>query len=240
MTLHRKFLIASFCALLAASTASAQESTPIPKNDHAGHDHAKPETPTTILPGTFSELEGEHTLGEKTAPLSMIIYASVTCPHCAHWFQDDWPQIKTNYVVTGKLRVVFREFPTAPAQLAIAGFQIANCAPEDKYFSLIEHQMNEQDNIIEGVKAGKGLETYLAIAKLAGLENQAEMNACFDNEEGRQKMQNAMDLAASGGLISVPNFIIGGELYTGQPEYLPLKKHLDTQLVQQFTPFLKK
>ncbi len=230
MTIFKKAVIASICVLLGAGTALAQDSTPLPKRDEAF---------SVMLPGTFSELEGEHVIGDKTAPVTMIIYASVMCSHCAHWFQDVWPKIKKDFVETGKVRVVFREFPTAPGALAFAGFQIANCAPDDKYFSLIEHQMSEQDNIFKAYEAGKALDSYLAIAKLAGLKDEAEMNACFANEEGRKKINNSMELAKSGGIDSVPSFMIGGEEYEGSPNYLPLNKHLDSLVKRGFSPMPK-
>ena len=224
-------LISLAAIAFTAQTASAQ-STKIPE---------AVKTEAKALPvGTFAEIDGDHTKGKAGAPVTMIIYASVTCPHCSHWFETVWPKLNKEYVDKGELRIVFREFPTAPAQLAIAGFQIANCAPEDKYFSLIEHQMAEQENIIEGVKAGKGLETYLAIAKLAGLEDKEQMDTCLESEAGIEKMQASMAMADAAKVTGVPAFIIDGKLYKENGEYAPLKKHLDGLLARGFTPAPKR
>ena len=118
----RKFKLALATTILtvgfSGSTVMAQ-STPIP--DKHDHDHAE-STPVTIRPGSFQETETDHVLGSVSAPTTVIIYASVTCPHCAYWFDTVWPGLKSDYVETGKIRVVFREFPTAPAQLSFAGF----------------------------------------------------------------------------------------------------------------------
>lgn len=238
-------LLLTCSATLFAVTAFAQSSpAPADAHAHAGHDHSKMESTQTQvedqLPGTFTELAGEHAIGNSNAPVTLIIYASVTCPHCAHWFTSTWSDLKANYIDKGKVRVVFREFPTAPAQLAVAGFQIANCAPEEEYFPIIEHLMTEQENIIEAVKGGKGLETFLAIAKMAGVNSEADMNACFDSQSGYGKINRSMDLAKSGNIQSVPNFIINGAQYTESADYLPLSKHLESLLGQGFSPIPKR
>ncbi|PHR59087.1 MAG: hypothetical protein COA43_09535 [Robiginitomaculum sp.] len=233
----RSLLLSTPLALLLSASALAQ-TTPVPHSDHEGHshapDHATAPKPFDIpLAGTYNELDGEHVLGKKNAPVTLIIYASVMCPHCADWFTSTWPDVKKNYVDTGKVRIVFREFITAPGQLTVMGFQIANCAPENKYFSILEHQMREQENIIQSMKDGKGLETYLAIAKKADLNSQKEMETCFSNEEGIAKIELSMKLAESGGLANVPNFIINGETFKGRSDYLPMSKHFEMLLNQK-------
>ena len=209
------------------STSGLAQSTPIPKGDsHAGHDHS--EAPVTeILEGTFTELEDDHVIGSEKAASSMIIYASVTCPHCAHWFDTVWPDIKKNYVETDKLRVIFREFPTQPAQLAFAGFLIANCAPEDQYFEMIEYQMAEQARLIKSAQDGFGKEAYLEVAQKADLADESAMNACLADTDKIDRIQNSVALAQSGRIQSVPNFIIDGTLYNGKSELIPLSAHLD-------------
>jgi len=225
------FLISLTAFAFTAQTAHAQ-STKIPTEQTSKSE--------PVPAGTFTEIEGDHVIGNTDAPVTMIVYASVTCPHCSHWFETVWPKLNKDYVDKGELRIVFREFPTAPAQLAIAGFQIANCAPEEKYFSLIEHQMAEQENIIEGVKAGNGLETYLAIAKLAGLEDKEQMDTCLESEAGIERMQAAMELASAAKVTGVPAFIIDGKLYKGNGEFAPLKQHLDKVIARGFTPVPKR
>jgi len=190
------------------------------------------------LEGAFAEIDGDHVLGASTAPISMIIYASITCPHCASWFNSIWPDVKKNYVQTGKLRVVFREFPTAPSNIAVIGFQIANCAPKDKYFELIEYQLKEQDNIFKSLKAGTGKETYLAIAKKAGLPDEASMTTCVNSQSGYDRLNKSMSLAGAANINSVPSFIINGEKFAGNPNYIPLAKRLDSLITQGFSPLL--
>ena len=74
---------------------------------------------------------GDKVLGPANAPVTIIEYASMTCPHCAHFHETTYPELKKKYIDTGKVRFIFREFPLDP--LAAAGFMLARCAGKDKY-----------------------------------------------------------------------------------------------------------
>lgn len=82
--------------------------------------------------------EGEMSQGSADAPVTVVEYASITCPHCAVWSETVGPAFKARYVDTGLVRFVFRELPTAPGPVAIAGFLAARCAGEEQYFPMIE------------------------------------------------------------------------------------------------------
>ncbi len=221
-------------ALLLGAGLLFSANTPAQEQAHNHSDNAQHKH--TTIAGSYTELASDHAIGKKHAPVSMIIYASVTCPHCAYWFNEIWPDFKKNYVNTGKVRVVFREFPTVPANIAAIGFQIANCAPKDEYFKMIELQMREQENIFTELEAGRGKEKYLQIAKIAGLENEAEMEKCITNEEGVKRINKAMELANSAGIHSVPNFIINGQVYKGNTELKPLAAYIDGLVSAKSTP----
>ncbi|MGE3302995.1 MAG: thioredoxin domain-containing protein, partial [Hyphomonadaceae bacterium] len=95
--------------------------------------------------------ESDMALGDPSAKVTVIEYASVTCSHCKEFHAKVWPQLKANYVDTKKIRFVFREFPTAPAQIAVAGFQVARCAGDtpEKYISVLDTLLHKQEQIIE-------------------------------------------------------------------------------------------
>jgi len=81
----------------------------------------------------------EMAMGDEKAPVTIIEYASMTCPHCAHFQETTFPEIKKRYIDTGKVRWIFREFPLD--NLAAAAFMLARCAGKDdngKYFALID------------------------------------------------------------------------------------------------------
>ena len=72
---------------------------------------------------------GEMVLGDEKAPVTVIEYASMTCPHCANFHEVTYPEMKKRYIDTGKIRFIFREFPLD--QLAAAGFMLARCSAQD-------------------------------------------------------------------------------------------------------------
>jgi len=149
-----KFITALLTTTFFAASAFAQ-STPIPKGDanpHAGHDHGG-EAPEQLslddVPFALSEAPDDHVIGSDTAPITMIGYFSVTCPHCSDWFTNEWPSVKKELVEAGKMRFILRELPTAPAQLSMIGFMMAECAPAEDYYKVIEYQMENQKQIFK-------------------------------------------------------------------------------------------
>src|SRR5260370_17554609 len=105
---------------------------------------------------------GDHVLGSPDAPVTIIEYASMTCPHCAHFHETTYPEMKKKYVDTGKVRFIFREFPLDA--LAAAGSMLARCAGKDKYFPMIETLFSQQKDWV----VQKPLEPMLGIARQAG------------------------------------------------------------------------
>lgn len=85
---------------------------------------------------------GDMSMGNPKAKVTMIEYASATCPHCAEFSNDTFPTLKKDYIDTGKVRFIFREFPLDG--VAMAAFMLARCAPKDKYFPLIETFFKQQ------------------------------------------------------------------------------------------------
>ncbi len=204
---------------------------------HAGHNHDHevsrsklPANPT--MAGALSKLPTDHAQGNVNAPVTLILYASVTCPHCAAWFQNDWPKLKSQYVDKGKVQFIFREYPTGPIQLSVAGFQIANCASKNDFFKIVLYQMQNQKDIFAAVKAGKGEAVYLDIAKMAGLNSNEEMMTCLQNKPGLDRLQHSSKLADDAGLRGVPSAIINGSPYEGKLDFAGLSRYLDGVLGQ--------
>src|SRR5262249_40103804 len=88
-------------------------------------------------------------LGSPNARLTLIEYASAACPHCAHFHETVFPQLKARYIDTGKVFFIFRETLTAPAPVALAGFQVARCngADAQEYFSRIGEIFADQQQM---------------------------------------------------------------------------------------------
>jgi protein-disulfide isomerase len=168
---------------------------------------------------------GEMAIGDAKAPITVIEYASMTCPHCAHFSETTFPELKKKYIDTGKVRFLFREFPLD--QLAAAGFILARCAGPDKYFPLIETLFAQQrDWVVQ-----KPLAPLLVIAKQAGLSQQA-FEACLDNREMLEGMEKVRNQASEKfGVNSTPTFFVNGKRLSGALSLDELEK--------EFAPYLK-
>ena len=119
--------------------------------------------------------EGEMAMGPETAKVTIVEYASASCPHCANFYKTTFPDLKKEYIDTGKIRFVFREFPHN--EPALAAFMLARCAPKDKYFPLIDMFFEQQDIWLQAP-----LEGLSKIAQLAGFTKES-FDACLKNEE---------------------------------------------------------
>lgn len=165
---------------------------------------------------TFSVLELEAkgplddiVMGSKTAPVTIIEYASMTCPHCAHFENETFPKLKEKYIDTGKVRYFMREYPLDG--LAAAAFMLARCAGPDKYYPLIETLFAEQPKWI--VK--NPLPPLLAIAKQAGFTEQS-FKACLDNKALLEKIREVRTRAQQKFKVeATPTFYINGQRYPG-------------------------
>ncbi len=166
-------------------------------------------------------------LGSKTAPVIVVEYASMTCPHCAHFDEVTYPQIKKNYIDTGKVRWILREFPLD--QLAAAAFMVARCAADkspEKYYALINTLFHQQDTwAIE-----KPLPPLLAIAKQAGMTEDSFKTCLADQKQFdavQAERQRAIDQFK---VQATPTFFINGTSHEGALSYEEMSKLLDADL----------
>lgn len=125
---------------------------------------------------------GDMALGAKDAPVTIIEYASMTCPHCAAFTKDVFPQIKTAYIDTGKVRFIFREFPLD--QVALAASALARCVAKDdsqKYFAIVDILFKQQNDL-----ASDALGTINRVGKQAGFSEQM-IKDCVQGDPKIQK-----------------------------------------------------
>ncbi len=152
----------------------------------------------------------DYAIGAADAKVTVVEYASVVCGHCANWHKTVYPDFKKKYIDTGKVRYVFRSFPTAPAELADAGHMIAMCAGKENYFKNIKLQFDRQKQIFDQAGQGKAREAYVSLAKASGL-SEDDFIACIQNEDIREQydatVQSGIDLGISG----TPSFFINGD-----------------------------
>lgn len=208
--------LTTFAGFALSSPSFAQDTQ---KDPHAGHNH--PEA-STMSPEELAKIDyiytqspDDHVTGDAAAPNTLIVYASVTCPHCADWFSNQLPILQKKLINKGKMKMVFREFPTGPVQVSMAGFQLANCAPDEKYFDVLQYQMENQKETFDALGEGKAIERFLEIAKVADITTQEDMFACFDNKDGFERVEEAMSRARAAKLTGVPALILNGKVIDG-------------------------
>jgi len=151
-------------------------------------------------------------LGNPEAPITIVEYASLTCPHCAHFANDVLPELKKEWIDTGKARLVLRDFPLDEPALRAA--MIARCAPPERYYAFADTFFAAQE---KWVRSGDYREALARLAKLGGM-GQAEFDTCIKNTdlenkivEGRLKATQELDVN------STPTFFVNGSKLAGAP-----------------------
>jgi protein-disulfide isomerase len=151
-------------------------------------------------------------LGPADAPVTITEFASMTCPHCAAFNETVFPKIKSEYIDTGKVRYIFREFPLD--DIALAASAMARCVAGDdapKYFALVDTLFRTQNDLVSAPLA-----TINRIGKQAGSSEQA-IKICVDDDPSiRQKI--VADLKYAHEVLKVgstPAFFINGEKVKG-------------------------
>lgn len=164
-------------------------------------------------------------LGKDDAPVTIVEYASMTCPHCARFHENTLPGIKEKYVDTGKVRFIFREFPFDPR--AAAAFMLARCAPKEQYFPMIDVLFKQQS---VWATAQDPRPPLLQIAKLAGF-TQESFEACLKNQQVLDNVMAVKDKAAKDYKVdSTPTFFINGEKLSGEMSVEAMSAAIDKHL----------
>ena len=194
---------------------AAQTPTPATSSEITGSTEAAVEAPTpegevdmakVLEPGPLKEMA----LGEETAPVTIVEYMSMTCPHCAAFHEENFQPLKEKYVDTGKVRFILREFPFDPR--AAAAIMLARCAPEAQFFPMVDVMFKQQRT---WATAPDGRVALLQIARLAGF-TQESFEACLTNQKLLDDVNAVRTKAADEfGVQSTPTFIINGKRYPG-------------------------
>jgi len=169
----------------------------------------------------------EMIMGSEKASVTVIEYASMTCPHCAHFQETTFPEFKKRYIDTGKVRYIFREFPLDT--LAAAAFMLARCAGEkdsSKYFAMVDTLFRQQRQwAVE-----KPIPPLLALSKQAGFTEKT-FDACLSNQKVLDGIESIRQRAATTFKVSsTPTFFINGTAFPGALTIDELAKAIDPQV----------
>lgn len=168
---------------------------------------------------------GDVFLGDENAPVTVIEYASMTCPHCANFHETILPTLKEKYIETGKVKLIFREFPLDPR--AYAASMLARCAGNEFYFPMTDVLFKQQS---VWSRAEDPRPPLMQIAKLAGF-TQESFEECLKNQELLDNVNATRKKAAEVyGVTGTPSFFINGEKYSGPVSVEGLSEAIDALL----------
>jgi protein-disulfide isomerase len=198
-----------FLKFLAAGTAAAAFAT-TPLATAFAQEAPAPEgsvdVATLMAPGPLPDVS----IGKADAPVTIVEYMSMTCPHCAAFHNETFDAIKEKYVDTGKVRFILREFPLDAR--GMAAIMLARCAPEGQYFPMVSALFKNQGT---WATAPDGRAALLQMSKLAGF-TQETFEACLTNQKLLDDVTKVREQGSKEfGVDSTPTFFINGQRYAG-------------------------
>ena len=170
----------------------------------------------STAPSSTAAVTHEMVMGDEDAPVTLVEYASWTCAHCLQFRNDVVDRMEEEYVETGKVKFVFREYPTAPANISVAGFAVARCAGEDKYFDVVNELFDRQAAFISIAREGGQVKAALQqVAANHGITDPAEFDACLQDSDIRKAIAASVAKGEADGVTGTPSILINGQQPAG-------------------------
>ncbi len=156
----------------------------------------------------------DHVMGKADAPVTVIEYASMTCPHCARMSNTVLPQFEKEFVDTGKARYIYRDFPLD--QIAVRASVLARCNGKDRYFPFVRALFADQENWIRSSDPVKALEQ---VGRLGGVSPEKYESCLKDQPLVDKVLQSRLDAQKEFHIDSTPTFLVNGDKYSGEMSY---------------------
>lgn len=166
-------------------------------------------------------------LGDEDAPITIYEYASFTCPHCGRFHKDVFPQLKANFIDTGKVRFGLREVYFD--RYGLWAGMVARCGGEERYYGIVDILFSKQAEWSRHDDPNVVVEQLKLIGRQAGLDDEATQ-ACLQDQDNAQAMVNDFQLkAGADGIESTPSFVINGDKFSNM-SYSDLESILGERL----------
>ncbi|CUH79370.1 Thiol-disulfide oxidoreductase D [Tritonibacter multivorans] len=165
--------------------------------------------------------------GAEDAPVTLVEYASFTCPHCANFHAGAYKELKKDFIDTGKVKFVFREvYFDGPGLWAS---MVARCAGPEKFFGISDLLFKGQTSWVRAGSPADVADELRKIGRLAGIDN-AELEACLqDGTKAKTLVTWYQENATRDGVSSTPSFLLNGEKMQNQP-YADIKEAIEAEL----------
>jgi protein-disulfide isomerase len=164
--------------------------------------------------GQLDVMPQDRVLGQAEAPITIIEYASLTCPHCAHFANDVLPKLKEKWIDTGKVRLVMRPFPLDGA--ALRAEMLARCVPAERYYPFIETLFKTQETWAFAPDWRVGL---ARIAQLAGIGKKEFEDCLADKALENEIVQSRLTAATKLDVNATPTLFVNGKKFEGPPTF---------------------
>ncbi len=184
---------------------------------------APPSAPSEPRVADFKVLEDDDPVkGDKNAPVTIVEFSDYECPFCARFYSQTLPQIEEKYIKTGKVKLIYRDFPLSFHQLAQKAGEAAECAGEQgKYFEM-------HDKLFENGVTG-GVAGYKQFAAQMGLD-QAKFDTCLDTGAQAAEVKKDMADGAQYGVTGTPGFFVNGRLISGAQPFPVFEQAIEAAL----------
>jgi protein-disulfide isomerase len=179
---------------------------------------------------TTAPLASDYVMGKPDAPLVMVEYASLSCPHCAHFSNSVLPELEKRYIKTGKMRYILRQFPLN--EPALKGAMLLYCVGDQnhaKYYTFAKVLFDAQEKWAFDGNYLSGLETIAAV----GGVTKSQFNNCLDSTD--REMAVLRDKKLANDELKIPHtpyMYIGGEVYDGDRSIEKISKFIDAKLAE--------
>lgn len=177
---------------------------------------AAPQSASVAAPtpdGSYDMVEvtkDDYVIGKPDAPVTLIEYASLTCPHCAAFHNQVLPMVKKDYIDTGKVRMVYRDFPLD--QLALTGSMLARCAGRERHYSFINALFEQQST---WSRASSPMAALAKLARLGGM-SQVQFEDCLKKKDiADAVLKQRLDGQQKFAISSTPTVIVNGRKFSG-------------------------
>ena len=181
--------------------------------------------PPTFATDPIQERAGDRAVGVENAPIVMIEYHSLDCPYCAKFHAETYPGLKRDYIDTGLVRFVYRDYPLSWAALEAA--ILTHCAPPERYFAVFDILLKTQSNWVKAESTSK------AVARIGETQGvtPTQYQACLDERKWQRHIYHSQKYAREAlGVTATPTFFINGEKLEGNISFDKLATGLDHML----------
>jgi protein-disulfide isomerase len=218
-TIATTAMLFGLAACDSSDTADSTKTTAVVE-DYTGPDYTQVISAEEVRDGAAF---GDLIMGSPDAPVTVIEYASLTCGHCANFHMKVFPDFKEQYIKTGKVRLVYRNFTRDPADLAVG--MLTRCVGPDQVFDLMAIFFERQRQwAVEDAKP-----EIAAIARRVGI-NRADMDACLANTDLQRNLVDMLRAGQAEGIKFTPTFIIGNERHVGEIEFDALAELIEDNM----------